>query len=107
MKNELNVPLTVDPIEDDKAGLTAAELCHTFQLSADQLKELVDEGLIEPLIQEEGQWRFQGASLRRIHYALRLNRDLGVNWAGAALALELLDELKRLRIRLQRYEPYE
>jgi chaperone modulatory protein CbpM len=33
-----------------------------------------------------------------------LRRDLGVNWAGAALALDLLDELQELRARLRRFE---
>lgn len=91
---------------EDQAGLTLAELCLSFQLSAVEVRELVEEGIIEPVL-EQGQWRFQGGSLRRVRCALQLSRDLGVNWAGAALALELLDELKRLRIRLQRHEPYE
>jgi chaperone modulatory protein CbpM len=36
--------------------------------------------------------------------ALRLQRDLGVNPAGAALALELLDELESLRVQLKAME---
>ena len=47
-------------------------------------------------------WRFRGASVRRVRCALRLERDLGVNFAGAALALELLEELEALRARLER-----
>jgi chaperone modulatory protein CbpM len=43
-------------------------------------------------------------SVRRVRCALELKRDLGVNWAGAALALELLDELNSLRARLRRFE---
>jgi chaperone modulatory protein CbpM len=96
-----------DPLDENPDGLTSAELCLRCDLSVDQLKELVDEGLIEPWLQVEGQWRFQAASLPRVHHALRLQRDLGVNWAGAALALELLDELKRLRALLRRYDQLE
>jgi len=33
--------------------------------------------------------------------ALRLQRDLGLNLAGAALALELLDEVEALRAQLR------
>jgi chaperone modulatory protein CbpM len=33
-----------------------------------------------------------------------LQRDLGVNTPGAALALELLEELEQLRARLRRLE---
>jgi chaperone modulatory protein CbpM len=32
---------------------------------------------------------------------VRLQRDLGVNPAGAALALQLMDELEQLRAQLQ------
>jgi chaperone modulatory protein CbpM len=39
-----------------------------------------------------------------VHGALRLKRDLGVNIAGAALAIDLLEELEELRARLQRFE---
>lgn len=46
----------------------------------------------------------RGISVRRVRCAQRLEQDLGVNIAGAALALELLEELERLRARLHRLE---
>ncbi|MGH8614693.1 MAG: chaperone modulator CbpM [Gammaproteobacteria bacterium] len=63
--------------------------------------ELLGKGLIEPTRPEPRQWRFAGRSLRRAGIALRLERNLGVNLAGAALALEPLDEIERLRARLR------
>jgi len=36
--------------------------------------------------------------------AMRLRRDLGLNYAGALLACELLDRIERLEERLRRYE---
>jgi chaperone modulatory protein CbpM len=33
-----------------------------------------------------------------------MQRDLGINTPGAALALDLLDELEQLRSRLRRFE---
>ncbi len=41
------------------------------------------------------EWRFSGAALRRARLALRLERDLELNLAGVALALELMEELER------------
>jgi len=41
--------------------------------------------------------------VRRVRCALRLESDLGVNLAGAALALDLLEELNRLRARQRRF----
>jgi chaperone modulatory protein CbpM len=46
---------------------------------------------------DASEWRFSGAALRRARIALRLERDLGVNLPGVALALDLLEELQRLR----------
>lgn len=90
---------------DPEVELTLAELCRACQLTAEQLLELVSEGIVEPLGREpETRWRFASTSVWRVRRALHLSRDLGVNWAGAALALELLDELRLARERLRRYE---
>ena len=42
-------------------------------------------------------WRFHAVSLRRVRITRNLQEELGVNMPGAALALDLLDELERLR----------
>jgi hypothetical protein len=41
----------------------------------------------------------------RIARAARLRRDLGLNYAGAVLACELLARIDELERRLSRYEP--
>jgi chaperone modulatory protein CbpM len=41
----------------------------------------------------------------RIARAVRLRTDLGLNYAGALLACELLDRIEQLEQRLRRYEP--
>jgi chaperone modulatory protein CbpM len=84
-------------ILDEQASLTLAEICHACAVHAEAIVELVEEGLIEPEGAEPQQWRFTGLHLRHASIALRLQRDLGVNLAGAALALQLLDELEVLR----------
>jgi chaperone modulatory protein CbpM len=43
------------------------------------------------------EWRFSGTALRRTRLALRLERDLELNLAGVALALDLMEEVERLR----------
>jgi chaperone modulatory protein CbpM len=42
--------------------------------------------------------------MRRATVSLRLQRDLGVNLAGVALALQLLDEVEALRARINALE---
>ncbi len=89
---------------EEEVEFTLAELCRACQLPAERILDLVDEGVVEPLGRDPASWRFRGISVRRVRCARRLEQDLGVNIAGAALALELLEENERLRARLRRFE---
>jgi len=89
-------------ILDDESLLSLAELCHLCRVDADHIQLLVEEGVLEPSGTSPGQWRFESLCIRRVRRVVRLERDLGVNLAGAALAAELLDEIDRLRARLRR-----
>ena len=42
----------------------------------------------------------------RIAQMLRLRRDLGLNWVGASMVLDLCQENTRLKARLKAYEDY-
>jgi chaperone modulatory protein CbpM len=95
--------LSGEIVEEDME-LSLADLCRACQLPAERVFELVEEGVIEPVGREPARWRFQGISVRRVRCAQRLEQDLGVNVAGVALVLELLQELEQLRARLQRME---
>jgi len=95
--------LTAELLDED-TGLTLGELCRACRLPAEQVFELVEHGVLEPRGREPARWRFHSVSIRRARSALRLQHDLGVNAAGAALALELLEEIERLRARMGRFE---
>ena len=88
-------------ILEEQSELTLIEVCRACAVHAECIVELVEEGVLAPVGREMHLWRFSGVHLRRATVALRLQRDLGVNLAGAALALELLDELEALRARLR------
>ena len=85
---------------EEHTDLTLADLSGACAVEIESIVALVDEGVVEPAGDERGQWRFSGAQLRRAAMALRLQRDLGVNPAGVALVLDLLDEVDRLRAQL-------
>ena len=91
-------------ILEEEVVLSLAEICRAARLPAERVIELVQEGVVEPLGKDTESWSFRGVSLRRIRCAQRLEEDLGVNTPGVALALDLLDELQRLRARLRRFE---
>jgi chaperone modulatory protein CbpM len=86
---------------DDETSLSLSELCRICTVHAEWIIELVDEGILEPSGPDIGHWRFSGPSLVRALRVRRLQQDLGVNLAGAALALDLLDEIDTLRARLE------
>jgi chaperone modulatory protein CbpM len=92
-------PLSGDLIDQD-LEFTAEELCRSCRLQLDHVAEFVQEGVLEPVAGCQEQLRFKVSSIRRVRTAVRLQRDLGVNLAGAALALELLDRIADLERRL-------
>lgn len=89
---------------DDQRTLSLEELCRVTSMRSAVIIEMVEEGVLEPRGQLPEQWRFPASALGRLHAALRLQQHLGVNLAGAALALELLDELHSLRRRTRALE---
>lgn len=102
-ESELSKVLSGEIVEDD-TELSLVDLCQACEVSAERVFELVQEGLIEPVGREPTRWRFRAISVRRVRCTLRLEQDLGVNIAGAAVVLDLLEELEQLRSRLRRLE---
>jgi chaperone modulatory protein CbpM len=91
-------------IIDEHTELTLNELSRACSRSAEWIIELVEQGALEPISYRQTQWRFSGSNLQRARTAMRLQRDLGINLAGVALAIDLLDEIETLRSRLYRLE---
>ena len=101
MESEKMLPKLSAVILEEQTELTLAEVSRACAVHVDGIVELVIEGVISPLGREPHLWRFSGLHLRRATLALRLQRDLGVNLAGSALAMQLLDEIEILRARLR------
>ena len=104
MTQNYTLALLPGSILEEQTELTLDDVCRACAAQADMIMALVNEGVLIPEGSTPDQWRFTGAQLHRARVALRLQSDLDVNLAGAALALELLDELDTLRARLQSLE---
>lgn len=85
-------------------SFSLAEISRCCQVPAEKILVLVGEGVLSPRGRTQREWRFASADLARALGVLRLERDLGVNTAGAALAIELMDEMQRLRERVRLLE---
>jgi chaperone modulatory protein CbpM len=86
---------------DEQRTFTLAELCRCFAVEAELVEALVEQGILEPVGRRGYHWCFPASSLRRTRITLHLQRDLGVNLAGAALALDLLERIEELDARLR------
>jgi chaperone modulatory protein CbpM len=86
---------------DEESTVTVIELCRSCGIESEVVETLVAEGILEPEDPRAERPRFSATSLRRTRITVRLQRDLGVNLAGAAVALELLDQIEELRARLR------
>jgi len=91
-------------IFEESAVLTIKDLSRMCAVDERHIVEYVEEGVIHGVAVSTNEWQFSGAALRRTRLALRLERDLEINLAGVALALELLDELQHLRRARERHE---
>ena len=85
-------------------ALSLQDLCRFCEAEEAWVVELVEYGVLEPNGSTAQTWRFRGASIVRAKKARRLNRDLGINTAGVALVLELLEERDAVMRRLAQYE---
>lgn len=92
-------------IFEEEASLSLSELCQSCQMPAEALIRLVEHGIITP---EDGtvrhskahQWQFNRREMIRADKAFCLERDLGINVAGIALVMDLLEEMDGLRRQL-------
>jgi chaperone modulatory protein CbpM len=82
---------------DESAELTLTEICSACSVTEQFVVEIVAEGIVEPSGDGRAQWRFSGIAVTRIQRVIRLQREFEVNLPGAALALDLLEEIERLR----------
>ena len=80
------------------------QLCHACAQHKETVVAMVEEGILKPVAADATHWRFTATSIRRVRTAVRLQRDLEVNLAGAALALQLIDRIERLRTKIRRLE---
>lgn len=86
---------------DDNTEITIVQLCRRCSVESELVERLVAEGIIEPTRQEGEMLYFPQSCTRRTRVVMRLRSDLGVNMAGAALALELLERIEKLQSQLR------
>jgi chaperone modulatory protein CbpM len=86
---------------DETTEITVVELCRVCSVEARLVDELIEEGILEPAGRKSGTAVLPYSSVRRTRTVIRMQRDLGVNVPGAALALELIEQIHRLQAKMR------
>jgi chaperone modulatory protein CbpM len=86
----------------EEAVLSLEEMIHACGTEAQWIVELVEAGILTPQGAELSAWRFGAGDLQRAGKLVRIQRDFGASTDAAAVILDLLDEIERLRAQPRR-----
>lgn len=89
-------------VVEEEVHMSIVEISQAARAPEDLIMAWVSEGVLSPAGSSPEDWRFSGESLKRAKTAAHLSHDLELNTPGVALALDLLDEINRLRNQLLR-----
>ena len=79
-------------------SITAIELCEQEDVSQGMLVELVLHDIARPLEGSSREdWIFDVTSAQWMRRAIRLQRDLDIDWVAVAMLIDLLREREQLR----------
>lgn len=78
------------------------ELCTRLGIGPDLLEICMQWEIVHPAeTSPGGAFHFPTEALDRLYRGLRLHRDLGINWPGVSVALDLLERIEELERRLE------
>lgn len=93
---------TADP---DFLELTLPQLASLCGVHPDLIVRFVHLGLLDPLEERAGvPCLFARSAVDVVHKILRLRRDLGINYVGIGVVLELMHRIEALEARVRELE---
>ena len=93
-----------EAIYTDDDSVTIVRICEQCGIPEEEVTELMDEGIISPEATADDALYFSADTIGRIFKVKRLKRDLELNMAGVALAMNLLDRIEELERKIRRLE---
>ena len=86
------------------ASLHLRDACHAAGMPATEFIEIVSLGILAPAGDTPETWVFDLHMISTARRALRLQRDLHLDWEAVALVLDLLSERDRLQAENQQLQ---
>lgn len=88
---------------EHETPISLEEICEICQVPSDIIENFISYAIIQPS-GDKNRWLFTMHDLKRLRIALRLQRDLELNLQGVGMVLELVDEMERMRVRMDLLE---
>jgi MerR family transcriptional regulator, heat shock protein HspR len=102
-RNYLLVQLLDTPVVT--AYLTIGELAYCCDVHPELVSRLVTLGLLDPVGRSvDGEVLFNAGAVPLLRKILRLRHDLGVNFAGIGVVLELMERMEKMEERIRELE---
>ncbi len=97
-------------MKDHTVELDLNDVCDAVELPRNSFIKMVEYGIVEPSGEKPAEWSFDLTMVSIARRAVRLRRDLKLNWSAVALVIELIEEREQLQAenellnqRLQRF----
>lgn len=73
--------------------ISFTELCQFEEITEQIIIDVVDHGIAKPVAGEAfSEWIFASSSVHWMRKAIRLHRDLEIDWVAVAMVIELLQK---------------
>lgn len=73
------------------------ELCQSAHIDEELVIEVVEYGIAEPVAGQSSQdWLFDSTNVHWLKKAIRLSRDMEIDWVAVAMVIELLKQKEAL-----------
>ncbi|MFT4941297.1 MAG: chaperone modulatory protein CbpM [Paraglaciecola sp.] len=78
--------------------ISLTELCEAEQINEELIIEVVEYGIAQPVAGKSvEEWIFDPTSVHWLKKAIRLNRELEIDWVAVAMVIELLKQKEHLQ----------
>lgn len=101
--------LPEDSFQSESIELSIEEYCYTYEQVAQMtaISVRLVERFVSLNLVDSKDAKLREPDIARIAQILRLRRDLGLNWIGAGMVLDLCREVSQLKARLRAYESHQ
>jgi DNA-binding transcriptional MerR regulator len=106
MKRQVNLPVLVKGTGSDHPYLRISEVAVRCRIHPSLIHRFVRLGLVDPVDTRETpeRWLFESDTVPLIAKIIRLRNELGVNYSGIGVVLELLERINTLENRIRKFE---